>query len=475
VLVALFAIQAHGTAVVGKLFGPVMLAWFIALGAGGLYGILREPAVLAALNPLHALSFLTSHGAASFVVLGAVVLSVTGAEALYADMGHFGKGPVRLAWFSLVAPSLVLNYFGQGALLLLRPEAVQNPFYLAFPEWALYPMIGLATLATVIASQAVISGAFSLTRQAVQLGFLPRMTIVHTSAREIGQIYIPAVNWGLCLVVVAAVVGFGSSSRLAGAYGVAVTATMLVDTLLAFLVVRYMWRYPLWLCLFATGFFLVIDASFFIATLLKIADGGWFPLAIGACVFVVMTTWRRGREVLFERLNESSVPLKPFLEALFVDPPRRVSGTAVFLTAAPDATPHALLHNLNHNKVLHERVVFLTVQILDVPWVPFTERVSCDARGQGCWQVQVRYGFMNRPDVTRALDLCAALGVEFDPMSTSFFLSRQKLVPSAGGLSAMPRWRERMFAAMARNAADVTDYFNIPANRVIELGTRVQI
>jgi KUP system potassium uptake protein len=475
VLVGLFTLQASGTAAVGRLFGPVTMLWFLAIGAAGIHGIVQHPDILDAVNPVHALAFVTGHGMASFVVLGAVVLAVTGAEALYADMGHFGKGPVRIAWFSLVAPALVLNYFGQGAVLIADPAAVQNPFYLLLPGWALYPMVALATAATVIASQAVISGAYSLTKQAVQLGFLPRMTIVQTSAREIGQIYLPGVNWLLCASVVAAVIGFGSSSRLAGAYGVAVTGTMMVDTLLTFFVIRFGWRYPLWLCVFATGFFLIVDVAFFSATLTKVDDGGWFPLVIGAIVFLIMTTWRRGREVLFERLSASSVPLKPFLKSLFAEPPLRVPGTAVFLTATPEATPHALLHNLNHNKVLHERVVFLTVEMHDVPWVPFEDRVECDGLGHGCWQVTVRYGFMSRPDVVRALDMCGALGLEFDMMQTSFFLSRQQVVPIVGGPLAMALWRERMFAAMARNAANVTDYFNIPANRVIELGTKVEI
>jgi KUP system potassium uptake protein len=475
VLLGLFAFQARGTAAVGRLFGPVTMLWFLSIGAAGLYGIVREPAILKALNPWYALHFLTGHGTASFVVLGSVVLAVTGAEALYADMGHFGKGPVRIAWFSLVAPALVLNYFGQGALLMASPVSVKNPFYLLLPGWALYPMIALATAATVIASQAVISGAYSLTKQAVQLGFLPRVTIVQTSAREMGQVYLPSVNWTLCALVVAAVIGFGSSSNLAGAYGVAVTATMLVDTLLTFFVIRFGWGYPLVLCIAATGFFAAIDLSFFAATLLKIADGGWFPLIIGAGVYIVMATWRRGREVLFAQLNEQSVPLKPFLESLFREPPPRVPGTAIFLTATPDATPHALLHNLNHNKVLHERVVFLTVEIRDVPWVSFDDRAKVQRLGNGCWRVRVRYGFMNRPDLTLALELCAALGLDFDPMQTSFFLSRQLIIPTAGDSAGMAYWRERMFAAMARNSENITDYFNIPANRVIELGTRVQI
>ena len=472
VLLALFALQVRGTAVVGRLFGPVTLLWFLAIGAAGAYGIAQHPQILGALDPRYALGFVTGHGVASFIVLGAVVLAVTGAEALYADMGHFGKGPVRIAWFGLVAPALVLNYFGQGAILIADPETVKNPFYLLLPGWALYPMVVLATAATVIASQAVISGAYSLTKQAVQLGFLPRLNIVQTSARQYGQIYIPSINWILCASVVAAVAGFGSSSELAGAYGVAVTGTMLVDTLLTFFVIRFGWGYRLWICVLATGFFFIIDFAFFSATLAKVADGGWFPLAIGLVVFTVMTTWRRGRDMLYERLRESSVPLEPFLKSLFVDPPHRVPGTAIFLTATPDATPHALLHNLNHNKVLHERVVFLTVETHDVPWVPFEDRVECAGLGHGCWRVTVRYGFMNQYDVMRALDLCAAMGLEFELMQTSFFISRQKVVPTS---STMWRWRERLFAAMARNAGNVTDYFNIPDNRVIELGTRVQI
>jgi KUP system potassium uptake protein len=474
VLIALFAFQSRGTATVGRLFGRVMMLWFVALGVAGIYGIVRAPEILAALNPLHALAFVTGHGMASFVVLGAVVLAVTGAEALYADMGHFGKDAVRIGWFSLVAPALVLNYFGQGALLIVQPDAATNPFYRLLPGWALYPMIALATLAAVIASQAVISGTYSMTRQAVQLGFLPRINVVHTSAREIGQIYIPSINWLLCAVVVTAVIGFGSSSRLAGAYGVAVTATMMVDTLLTFFVIRYAWHYALWLCVLATGFFLVIDIAFFSATLLKIADGGWFPLAIGACVFVMMTTWRRGRDHLFGRLLASSVPLEAFLKSLFLDPPQRVPGTSVFLTATPDATPHALLHNLNHNKVLHERVVFLTVDIREEPWVSKKERVVCQKLGDGCWRVRVSYGFLDRPDVTKALGLCAAAGLPIEMMETSFFLSRELIAAAEGG-AGMARWRDRIFAAMARNAGSITDFFNIPPNRVIELGTRIEI
>ena len=474
VIVALFLFQSRGTAVVGRLFGPVTLVWFLAIGAAGAYGIAQHPVVLKALNPLHAISFLTGHATESFVVLGAVVLAVTGAEALYADMGHFGKGAVRIGWFSLVAPALVLNYFGQGALLIMNPGAVSNPFFLLLPGWVLYPMVGLATAATVIASQATISGAYSITKQAIQLGFLPRMTVVQTSARERGQIYIPAINWLLLAAVLAAVIGFGSSSRLASAYGVAVTATMLVDTLLTFFVIRYLWKYPLWLCLFATGSFLVVDLAFFGATLLKVVDGGWFPLAIGAIVFTVMTTWRQGRSILFDRLRASSVPLKPFLDMLFVDPPQRVPGTAVFMTATPEATPHALLHNLNHNKVLHERVVFLTVEVTEEPWVTFDKRVSVMKLGHGCWRMNVRYGFMNEPDIAQTLEIASTLGLEFEMMSTSFFLSRETVVPVAAA-SDMALWREKLFAMMARNAGNAADYFKLPTNRVIELGTKVEI
>jgi KUP system potassium uptake protein len=474
ILIGLFLIQKHGTGFVGLLFGPVMMLWFVALGAVGIWNIGQHPTILAALNPLHALRFVTGHGFASFVVLGSVLLAITGAEALYADVGHFGKKAVRIAWFGLAAPALVLNYFGQGALLIANPKALENPFYLSYPGWALYPMVVLATAATIIASQATISGAYSMTRQAIQLGYLPRMDIEHTSAKTFGQIYIPAVNWTLLVIVAAAVVGFGSSTRLASAYGVAVMGTMLVTTFLTFFVIRYGWGYPLWLCLLATGFFMVIDTTLFAAALLKIHEGGWFPLALGAVVFVIMVTWRRGREILTERLRQDSVPLEPFLKSLLKDPPQRVPGTAVFLTATPDSTPHALLHSLKHFQTLHERVVFLTIEFREVPWVPFEERVICEKMRANCWRVRVRYGFMNRADVSRALEHCGALGLEVDAMQTSYFVSRQRVVP-APGPGGMAFWRERLFATMARNAGNVTDYFNIPANQVVELGARVQM
>jgi KUP system potassium uptake protein len=475
ILIGLFLIQRHGTGVVGMLFGPVCALWFAALSASGLWNIGKNPAILGALNPAHALYFVTAHGAASFLVLGSVLLAITGAEALYADMGHFGKRAIRIAWFGLVAPSLVLNYFGQGALLMNDSKALANPFYLAFPEWVLYPMVVLATAATVIAAQATISGAYSITKQAIQLGYLPRMLVLHTSSKAIGQIYVPAINWILLIAVAAAVIGFGSSSRLASAYGVAVMGTMLVTTLLAFFVIRYGWGYPLWLCVLATGFFALIDATFLSAALFKIFDGGWFPLLLGAVIFTLMVTWRHGRTQLLERLRDSSIPLAPFLESLFASPPQRVPGTAVFLTSTPDSTPHALLHSLKHYKALHERNVFMTVAFLEVPWVALEKRVLCEKLGHNCWRVTVRYGFMNRPDIGAALELCGPAGLQLEPMDVSYFLSREQIVPSGKNKGLIARWREGVFAAIARNAGSVTDFFNIPANRVVELGTRVSI
>ena len=474
ILIALFAIQRYGTGVVGLLFGPVCALWFASIGAIGIWNISKAPTILKAIDPINALHFATGHGFSSFVVLGSVLLAITGAEALYADMGHFGSRAIRIAWFGVAAPALVLNYFGQGALLIAQPAAIENPFFLAYPDWALYPMVVLATAATVIASQATISGAYSMTQQAVQLGYLPRMTIVHTSARTIGQIYVPVVNWTLLLVVAAAVVGFGSSSRLASAYGVAVMGTMLVTTMLTFFVLRYGWLYPLWLCVLATAFFMLIDVVFFAAAMHKVLDGGWFPLALGAIVFFVMMTWRRGRETLLEQLRASSPPLDGFLKSLFVHPPQRVSGTAVFLTSTQDATPNALLHSLKHYKVLHEKNVFLTVEFADVPSVPSGRRVVSERLADDCWRVTARYGFMERPDVALALELCAPEGLQLDPMEITYFLSREKIVPRTTD-NGIAQWRDRIFATMARNAGSITDFFNIPTNRVVELGTRVEI
>jgi KUP system potassium uptake protein len=475
VLLVLFAFQSRGTAFVGMLFGPICALWFIALAAGGISNIVAHPEVLEAINPLHALRFTTAHGVASFVVLGAVLLAITGAEALYADMGHFGKTAIRIAWFGLVLPALVLNYFGQGALLIADPKAIENPFFLAYPAWALYPMVLLATAATVIASQATISGAYSMTKQAIQLGFLPRMNIVQTSEREIGQIYIPAVNWMLLVVVLAAVAGFGSSTRLASAYGVAVMGTMLTTTILTFFVLRFAWGYPLALCIAATGSFLIVDAAFFSASLVKIAEGGWFPLVAGAAIYFLMLTWRRGRQRMSARQRAGSVPLETFVESLLRNPPHRVPGTAIFLTATPDATPSALLHNLKHNGVLHEQVVFLTVETLEVPWVSAEDRVLVESIGHNCWRTSVRFGFKDPTDVPRALLNARARAFDVDPMRTSYFLSRETVVPTAGEQAHWARWRAGLFAAMVRNAGNAADYFHLPANRVIELGSKIEI
>ncbi|HUL56236.1 MAG TPA: potassium transporter Kup [Usitatibacter sp.] len=471
ILIALFMIQRWGTGVVGLLFGPVCLVWFVAIGVAGAWNIARAPEIVGALNPLHALQFVTGHGYKSFVVLGSVLLCVTGAEALYADMGHFGKRAIRLAWFAVAAPALVLNYFGQGALLIANPKALDNPFYFSFPSWALYPMVALATAATVIASQATISGAYSMTQQAIQLGYLPRMTIRHTSAKRIGQIYVPLVNWILCVIVAAAVVGFGSSNALASAYGVAVMGTMLVTTFLTFFVVRFDWRYPLWLCLLSTGFFMLVDFTYFAAAMHKILDGGWFPLAMGATVFTLMMTWKYGREQLLDRVRGSSPPLEQFMGSLGMSGCQRVQGTAVFLNSTPEATPHALLHSLKHYKVLHEQNVFLTVDFADVPWIGTEDRVECKKIGDGSWKVRARYGFMDKPEVASALELCAPFGLKVEPMDVSYFLSREQIVP---GAESRRKMRDRLFVAMTRFSGSATDFFNIPTNRVVELGTRVE-
>jgi KUP system potassium uptake protein len=473
ILVGLFMVQRHGTGVVGLVFGPVCLLWFASIGAAGAWNVAKAPEILRALDPSYAVAFVTSHGYASFIVLGSVLLAVTGAEALYADMGHFGKRAIRIAWFAVVAPCLVLNYFGQGALLLTTPGALSNPFYLAYPAWALYPMVVLATAATVIASQATISGAYSMTQQAVQLGYLPRMAVRHTSAKTMGQIYVPAVNWILLAAVAAAVLGFGSSTRLASAYGVSVMGTMLVTSFLTFFVIRYQWRYALWLAVGATGFFLLVDLTFFAAAMHKLLEGGWFPLLLGTAIFTVMMTWRQGRTALVRQLSAASLPLAEFLRSLMGSKLQRVSGTAVFLTSAPDATPHSLLHSLKHYKVLHDQDVFLHVRFEDVPWVDIDEAIACEPLADDCWRVTVRYGFMDRPDVPLALERCGRFGLQVEPMEVSYFLSREKIVPTdAAGLRG---WRDRLFAAMARNAGSVTDFFEIPPNRVVELGARVEI
>jgi len=473
VLISLFLLQQHGTGGIGAIFGPVTLIWFATLGFIGLINIAAAPQILDAFNPIHAFTFCLDNGLLAFIAFGAVVLAVTGGEALYADMGHFGIKPIRLAWYGCVLPALTLNYLGQGALLLTNPLAISNPFFLLFPSWALYPMVGLATVATVIASQAVISGVFSVTRQAIQLGFLPRMRIRHTSDQKIGQIYVPFVNWILLAAVLLAVIGFGSSSNLASAYGVAVTTTMLIETMLTFFVLRYTWKNPLMMSVLATGFFLTLDAAFFSATILKILQGGWFPLAIGGTIFFIMVTWNHGRQILQECLRSNDIALRPFLDSLIAHPLTRVSGTSVFLTSNPDGVPHALLHNLAHNQVLHERVVFLTVEYMEIPKVPEEEQISITPLIENCYQITIRYGFKDEPNLPIALGRCKQYGVEFEPLQTSYFLSRQIVVPSLNG--GMALWREKIFAAMVHNAINASEYFKLTANRVLELGTRVEI
>ncbi|MFZ6759686.1 potassium transporter Kup [Undibacterium sp. Ji50W] len=473
VLLFLYSVQYKGTAGIGKWFGPIMVIWFLVLAAMGAYNILKMPGILWALNPGHAFAFLTEHKMLAFLALGAVVLAFTGAEALYADMGHFGSKPIRSAWFMIVFPSLALNYLGQGALLLDNPAAVGNPFYQQLGAWSVYPLVILSTVATVIASQATISGTFSMTKQAISLGIMPRMEIVHTSSNEIGQIYIPAVNWLQLVVVVAAVVGFGSSSSLASAYGIAVTGTMLVTSLLTFFVIRYGWKYNPFLCFAATGFFLFIDVSLFSANALKFFHGGWFPVVLGIVMFTLMMTWKRGRELVFDNLKKHAIPLEDFLESLFVSPPVRVAGTAVFLRGEADGVPHALLHNLSHNKILHERVIFLTLHNKEIPRVQDAERVKVTDLGNACFQIDVFYGFKNEPDIPAALALCEQYGLTFESLETSYFISRQTIISSPG--SGMAMWRESVFVAMSRIARDAADYYQIPSNRVIEVGSQVEI
>jgi len=473
VLTVLFAAQRFGTAAVGRLFGPITLVWFVVLALLGVVHIVQYPTVLQALSPHHALGFLLSQPAVAFVALGSVVLCVTGAEALYADLGHFGRRPIRLAWFAVVMPALVLNYFGQGAMLLQHPENVRNPFYEMAPQWALFPLIGLATMATVIASQALITAAFSVTKQAIQLGYLPRLRITHTSVRETGQIYVPFVNWGLYGCIVLAVILFGSSSALASAYGIAVTLDMTITTVMTLFVIRFAWGLPLSLCIAATGLFLIIDITFLAANVVKVLDGGWFPLLIGAGMFTLMTTWKAGRALMAHRLRDEAIELPQFLEAIFISPPQRVSGTAVFLNAEKGATPFALLHNLKHNKVLHQQNLFVTVQHHEVPWIRSSKRVEVEPLGHDCWQVMLHFGFKDHPDVPEALKGLQSHGVVIDDMETSYFLSRDSVVPTFGDGMAM--WREKLFASMHRNAAAAADFLNLPSNRIVELGSKVEI
>jgi len=473
ILVGVFSIQRHGTARVGRLFGPIMCLWFVTLAVLGTMEIATSPAVLAALNPAYAVTFLVGNPIPAFLALGAVVLAVTGTEALYADMGHFGATPIRRAWLFFVLPALVLNYFGQGALIIHDPLAIKNPFYLLAPAWALLPMVVLATCATVIASQAVISGAFSLTRQAIQMGYCPRLTIMHTSDREIGQIYVPFINWTLLCAVMLLVAGFRSSSNLAAAYGIAVTLAMAIDSLLIFFVMTRLWH---WNRFAATAIVLplvTIDVAFLASNALKIPQGGWFPIVIGGVVFTLLTTWKRGRSILHERLSKETMPLDVFIGSIGLHPPVRVPGTAVFLTNMPGRVPHALLHNLKHNKVLHERVVLLTVTTRDIPQVSLPERLQIEELGCSFQQVEAFFGFKEDPDVPRLLEECGHRGFPFDMMDTSFFVSRETLIATVA--PGMALWRERLFVSMSKNATKASEFFNVPTNRVVELGTQVEL
>ena len=473
VLLLLFMVQKRGSASIGRYFGPVMVVWFVAISALGIFNIADNPRILWAINPFYALRFIFEQPGTTFIILGAVVLCVTGAEALYADMGHFGRRPIRVTWFTVVMPALTLNYFGQGALLLKNPAAVKNPFFMMAPDWALVPMVLLATLAAVIASQALISGAFSVTKQVIQLGYLPRLRILHTSVQEAGQIYLPFVNWGLFALIVLAVVMFKSSSALASAYGIAVTTDMLITTMLTFFVIRNAWRMPLALSLAATAFFFAVDFAFWASNLLKLLDGGWFPLVIAGGIFLLMKTWEDGRRLMRAALANDALALPAFLESVFISPPLRVSGTAVFLNAESGTVPNALLHNLKHNKVLHAQNLFVTVHSHEVPWVEEQERVKVQALEHDSWQIDLHYGFMDDPDVPRALALLRGCGCEVEPMSTSYFLSRESVIPTVG--TGMAPWREKLFAQMHHNASGAADFLKLPSNAVVELGSKVEI
>ncbi len=474
VLVGLFVLQRFGTAWVGRFFGPVIVLWFLTLGVTGIAQIAQQPAILAALNPLHAWAFLAGRGWQVFAAIGAIVLALTGAEALYADMGHFGRRPIQLAWSAVVLPGLALNYLGQGALLIADPRAIENPFYRLFPEAWVLPALVLSTLAAIIASQAVISGAYSMTQQAIQLGFLPRLAVRFTSARAVGQIYMPAVNWALLAGVSAAVLFFGSASALAGAYGIAVTLTMMITTVLTYFVVREGWRLPAPLAIAATLFFLAIDALLVAGCAVKFFDGGWFPLALGLVLFVVMSTWALGRRLLLASIRSEGLELQPFIDSLDVQTLPRGTRTAIYPVADPATVPQALLHNLKHNQVLHERNVILTVAFGAQPWVPAGQRIELHELGRGFWRATLHFGFMETPDVPKALALAELKGLRIGPFETSYFLSRETVVPAATQ-RGMARWRERLFAAMSRNASGVAEYFHLPDNAVVELGTRVQI
>ncbi len=474
ILIGLFLFQSRGTTGVGKVFGPITILWFVAIGILGIHQILRAPGVLAAINPWHGVDFFLNNGGRGFVVLGAVFLVVTGGEALYADIGHFGTAPIRLTWFLIVLPALALNYFGQGALLLIQPESAVNPFFRMAPSWALYPLVVLATAAAVIASQAIISGAFSLTMQAIQLGYSPRLKVNYTSARIIGQIYVPVVNWILMLSCIGLVLGFRTSSNLAAAYGVAITTTMLITTILFYVVARHRWHWSTVAALPVAAFFITIDLAFFGANMLKVAHGGWFPLLVSACILFLMLTWRKGRRVLRGHLSNICLPLDALLPDLKNQSIRRVPGTAIYMSGNRSGTPLALLHNLKHNKVVHEQVVLLTVRTEEVPYLAnVRDRVALEKLEEGFWRVQIHFGFMEKPDVPAALQRMKQAGLRCDAMRTTYFIGRETILATRKlGLSP---WRGSLFAWMTRNAGDVTSYFCLPPNGVVELGARVEV
>jgi len=473
ILILIFLPQRFGTGRIGTIFGPIILLWFLSMGLLGASWVVHEPRVLSAVSPLQAIGFFVRHGWVGFSVLGAVILVVTGGEALYADMGHFGRRPIRFGWFAVAFPALVINYFGQGALLIGDPGAIENPFYHMVPEWALYPMVALATISAIIASQAVISGSFSLTRQAVQLGYLPRLVINHTSSEEIGQIYVPRVNWALLIATIWLALEFRTSTNLAAAYGVAVSTTMVITTILIYSVARHLWGWSVFRTVLVIGFFVTIDFAFFASNIIKIKEGGWFPLAIAGLIFTLMTTWRKGREILAQRLKARAIPLDTFVESIRAQPPTRVAGTAVFMTGTLQGTPPALLHNVKHNKVLHERVVLMKVKTEDVPHVPIENRVTVDMAGGDIYKVVARYGFKDSPNVPAVLQIARSQGLDCNPSDTTFFLGRETLL--ATQRPGMAIWREKLFAVMSANAERATAFFRIPPEQVVEIGIQVEL
>jgi KUP system potassium uptake protein len=475
ILIALFVAQSRGTEGIGKIFGPVMIVWFVTLALLGLPHVMKAPIVVTAFNPVHGLTFLRDEGWSAFGTLGSVFLSVTGAEALYADMGHFGRRPIRIAWFSLVLPALIVNYMGQGALLLANPELREHPFFYLAPSWALLPLVVLSTLATVIASQAVISGAFSLTLQAVQLGYSPRFNIRHTSHHEKGQVYIPEVNWILMLATVGLVFGFQTSTNLAAAYGMAVTTTMVITTVLAYVVARQRWKWSAPAAIAVSGAFLLIDLAFFGANVIKIQHGGWFPMLVAAMIYAVMTTWYTGRQLVARRLSETEVPLSQFFATVQAKPPARVPGTGIFMTARPEGTPPILVHHLTHNKVLHEQVVLLTVTMADVPTVDQESELRVERLGNGFWRVVAKFGFMDQPDVPAALERARSRGLEWRTEDTTYYLAHLTLFSHVSHSLGMAQWRDKLFVFLSRNARSATSFFQIPPDRVIEIGIQLEM